>query len=164
MDVFLAKPITPEKLRMALSRSGGRGMGAPRPGRITHQADHEAGINLGLIRGLSDGSAEGLRREAAGFIASLDEAMNGVSIAQASSRAALSSAAHRVISHARMVGASALAQTAEDLQEFAASYTEAELARELEALCQQASALKETVSRILGPLEGAELGGARKTG
>jgi hypothetical protein len=63
-----------------------------------------------------------------------------------------------------MVGASALAQTAEDLQEFAASYTEAELARELEALCQQASALKETVSRILGPLEGAELGGARKTG
>jgi CheY-like chemotaxis protein len=165
MDVFLAKPITPEKLRMALSRPDGPGTGLPRPNAVAHPADREAGINLGLIRGLSDGSAEGLRREAASFIASLDEAMYGVAIAQASSsRAALSSAAHRVISHARMVGASALAQTAADLQEFAASYTEAELAQELGTLRKRAATLKETVARLLGPLEVAELGGARSAG
>jgi CheY-like chemotaxis protein len=154
MDVFLSKPITPEKLRMVLTGSAGPAQEKPRRGRNAHPSDQRAGMDLGLIRGLSDGSAEGLRREAANFISSLDEALGGVAAAEASrSRAALSSAAHRVISHARMVGAAALAQTAADLQEFAASYTEAELAQELGVLRQRARELKETVSRLLGPLE-----------
>jgi signal transduction histidine kinase/CheY-like chemotaxis protein len=163
MDVFLAKPITPEKLRRVLSGSAVHGPAAPQPDPVARGPDRDEGIELGLIRGLSDGSAEGLRREAASFIASLDEAMDGVSAAHEScSRAALSSAAHRVISHARMVGASALAQTAADLQEFAASYTEAELAQELLTLRQRAEALKAAVARLLGPLEEAALGDAGK--
>jgi signal transduction histidine kinase/CheY-like chemotaxis protein len=165
MDAFLAKPITPEKLRTVLSGLVGPGKEAQRPNRIAHRGDRETGVDLGLIRGLSDGSAEGLRREAASFITSLDEAMDGVSVAHASgSTAALSSAAHRVISHARMVGAQALAQTAADLQEFAGSYTDAELAQELGVLRHRAAALKDTVARLLGPLEEAPLGGDRKTG
>jgi signal transduction histidine kinase/CheY-like chemotaxis protein len=164
MDVFLAKPITPEKLRRVLSGSGGTGAQARRPDRVVPRADRDGGIELGLIRGLSDGSAEGLRREAASFIASLDDAMNGVSAAQASrSRNALSSAAHRVISHARMVGASGLAQTASDLQEFAASYTDSELAQELATLRQRAAALKETITGLLGPPEEVPPVGAERT-
>jgi CheY-like chemotaxis protein len=165
MDAFLAKPITPEKLRQVLSGSAGAISGGLHPSRTSHPAGREEGIDLGLIRGLSDGSAESLRAEALKFITSLDEAMDGVATANASrSRAALSSAAHRVISHARMVGALALAQTAADLQEFAASYTEAELAQELATLHQRAEALKETIDRLLGPLEGEALGAARQSG
>jgi signal transduction histidine kinase/CheY-like chemotaxis protein len=165
MDAFLAKPITPEKLRQVLSGSAASSPGAPRPSPAAHPANRGAGIDLGLIRGLSDGSAEGLRGEALKFITSLEEAMDGVSAAHAScSRAALSSAAHRVISHARMVGATALAQTAADLQEFAASYTEAELAQELLTLRQRAEALKGEIDRLLGPLEGEALGAARQAG
>jgi len=165
MDAFLSKPITPEKLRMVLAGPGGPGAEATRAAGIAPPSDRHAGIDLGLLRGLSDGSAEGLRREAENFVSSLDEAMNGVSAAEKScSRAALSSAAHRVISHARMVGAPDLAQTAADLQEFAASYTEAELAQELGILRRRSEALKETVSRLLGPLDSAGVGGSRKPG
>jgi CheY-like chemotaxis protein/anti-sigma regulatory factor (Ser/Thr protein kinase) len=157
MDVFLSKPITPEKLRTVLASSR-----EPPPGTAL-PADRRAGIDLGLIRGLSDGSAEGLRREAGNFISSLEDALGGVTAAEASrSRAAISSAAHRIISHARMVGAVALAQTAADLQEFAASYTEAELAQEIGVLRQRAGALKDTLGRLLGPIEAAAPGGSGK--
>jgi signal transduction histidine kinase/CheY-like chemotaxis protein len=165
MDVFVSKPITPEKLRSVLAGSSGHGAGTARTTRGSRPGDRQAGIELGLLRGLSDGSAEGLRREAATFISSLDEAMGGVSVAEKSrSRAAISSAAHRVISHARMVGAEALAQTAADLQEFAASYTEAELEQEIGILRRRADALKEAVSRLLGPLDPAAVVVSRNPG
>jgi hypothetical protein len=48
-----------------------------------------------------------------------------------------------------MVGASALAETARDLQDYAAAYTEDELAREIEVLRGRVSALKEAVARLL---------------
>ena len=150
MDVFLAKPITPEKLRAVLAGSRGPGADPSPAGGPAGLLRQEPAIELSLLRGLSDGSAEGLAREAASFVASLDEAMGGVTAARASrSRAAVSSAAHRIISHARMVGASALAETARDLQDYAAAYTEDELAREIEVLRGRVSALKEAVARLL---------------
>ena len=149
MDVFLAKPITPEKLRAVLAGQRGPGSGLQSSGAPGRQDRQDPGIELSLIRRLSDGSAEGLAREVARFVASLDEALDGVAAAHASSsRASVSSAAHRVISHARMVGASALAETASDLQDYAPAYTEAELAQEIEVLRGRASALKEAVARL----------------
>ncbi|HXN34642.1 MAG TPA: ATP-binding protein, partial [Opitutaceae bacterium] len=149
MDVFLAKPITPEKLRAVLAGPRGPGSGLQSSGAPGRQDREDSGIELSLIRRLSDGSAEGLAREVARFVASLDEALDGVAAAHASSsRASVSSAAHRVISHARMVGASALAETASDLQDYAPAYTEAELAQEIEVLRGRASALKEAVARL----------------
>jgi HPt (histidine-containing phosphotransfer) domain-containing protein len=149
MDAFLSKPITPEKLQAVLAASGAPGTGEVLASGAATTAPSESKIELTLIRRLSDGSPEGLQDEVARFVLSLDDALAGVAAAYSSgSRSALSSAAHRVLSHARMVGGAALAGSASDLQEFAAAYTEAELAREMEILGARAVDLKETVARL----------------
>jgi len=145
MDAFLAKPITPEKLRMVLSSAHG-----PETGSRQAPESGPTEIDLALIRHLCDGSPEGLRRELDSFSRSLDEALRGLAAAHASgSRKGLPAAAHRVISHARMVGASALARTAADLQDYAPAYSDAELAGEITLLAQHASALKDALARLL---------------
>jgi HPt (histidine-containing phosphotransfer) domain-containing protein len=149
MDAFLSKPITPEKLVAVLATSGASGAGNTFSGGTTPHSGEDSRIELTLIRRLSDGTPEGLQGEVARFVASLDEAMAGVSAAHSSgSRSALSSASHRVLSHARMVGGSALASAAADLQEFAAAYTETELAKEMDTLRTRADELKEAVARL----------------
>ena len=95
-----------------------------------------------MIRHLVDGSPEGLDRELASFVASLDETMRAVAEAHMSdSRSALSSAAHRVLSLARMVGAASLAGAAADLQDLACAYSEKELSEQIGILGRHAAAL-----------------------
>jgi len=59
----------------------------------------------------------------------------------------VSSAAHRVLSLARMVGADALCETAGDIQGFAAVHTDAELGQEIEMLRSRASELRYVLER-----------------
>jgi len=69
--------------------------------------------------------------------------VRGLAAARASaSRPAVSSAAHRVLSLARMVGAEDLSAAAADLQDFAEVYSDAELGSEIEALGRQARDLR----------------------
>jgi len=142
MDAFITKPVTPEKLSAALSRSPGLGLAET----SAHARSPESGgpaIELRMIRHLTDGTPESLDRELAGYVASLDQAVRGVADAHTSgSRAALSSAAHRVLSLARMVGAAALTAAATDLQDLAPAYTDTELAEQVGVLGQRAAALK----------------------
>jgi signal transduction histidine kinase/CheY-like chemotaxis protein len=151
MDAFMVKPITPEKLRAVLSAFNRPG---PRPGRElspSGSAQDIAGLRLELLLHLTDGSAASLGRELARYSASLDEAVRGLCAAHASdSRPAVSSAAHRVLSLARMVGADALSASAADMQEFAQAYTDAELAREVERLGRLAGDLKSLLARAAG--------------
>jgi signal transduction histidine kinase/HPt (histidine-containing phosphotransfer) domain-containing protein len=149
MDAFVTKPITPEKLVSVLTDLGG-------PGPITAALAipdlpkaGEAGLTLNLIRHLADGSPESIARELAAFAASLEEAMRGVSEARASGTpAGVSSAAHRVLSLARMVGAQQLSASATDIQDFASAYTDAELDDEIAKLVMHAKELDEALGRL----------------
>jgi signal transduction histidine kinase/ActR/RegA family two-component response regulator/HPt (histidine-containing phosphotransfer) domain-containing protein len=148
MDAFVSKPITPEKLGAVLADSDGSGR-LPEASGPGYTKPDAAGIRLDLLRHLSDGSPGAVGRQLAAFSASLDEAMRGVASARASSsRPAVSSAAHRVLSLARMVGAAALAETATDLQDYASAYTEAELDEEIDALFRHAGNLGSDLLRL----------------
>jgi signal transduction histidine kinase/CheY-like chemotaxis protein len=147
MDAFMTKPITPEKLRGVLTDHGGflPAPAAAEPGRA---APEIPGIRLELILHLANGSPGSLRRELGKFQASLDGAMRGVSAAQLSgSRQEAASAAHRVLSLAKMVGADALASTAADIQDYASVYTEAEFAQEIAILGRRATDLRNALAR-----------------
>ena len=153
MDAFVTKPITPEKLRAVLA------------GRCPPDLEAEAfappeaaltcapGLKLDLMVHLAGGSPGGLARELAGPAASLDESMRSVGAARASgSRPAVSSAAHRVLSLARMVGADGVAAAAADIQDYAGAYTEAELDEEIAALVRQAGDLGRALARFAAGL------------
>jgi signal transduction histidine kinase/ActR/RegA family two-component response regulator len=150
MDGFIAKPITPEKLRQALF--------SKEPERA--QAD-EPGIRLDLIRHLAGGAPGAVAREIARFSASMAEAMRGFEAAvESGSRRDVSSAAHRVLSLARMVGDDAMAAAASDLQEYASAYSDAELAQEAATLTRHAGDLSCMLTRLadgvaLSPSAGA---------
>jgi hypothetical protein len=138
----MAKPITPEKLRAVLDSSGVSGIEAEAPAPPDMGLAEAPGFKLDLIVHLAGGSPEGLARELTGLAASLDESVRSVRAARASgSRPAVSSAAHRVLSLARMVGADGVAAAAADVQGYACAYTEAELDGEIAALAGQAGEL-----------------------
>ncbi|HEY5227606.1 MAG TPA: ATP-binding protein [Opitutaceae bacterium] len=141
MDAFLTKPITPEKLRAVLSDPAAAPADSGVP--LASPAPDRPGINLGMIVHLSDGSEGSLEREIAKYVSSLDTALGDLIKALAQgSRPAVSSAAHRMLSLARMVGAEPLAGTAADVQNFAAAYTDSELSAEVGALAERAASLK----------------------
>lgn len=143
MDAFISKPITPEKLRTVLMAFNAAGPYPARAAPPVSPAPDIPGIKLGLLLHLTDGSAASLGRELARFDGSLGEAVQALAAAHASnSRPAVSSAAHRVLSLARMVGAEALASAAADMQDFAAAYSDAELAGEIQALERHAGDLR----------------------
>jgi len=142
MDAFITKPLTPEKLAAALSIAPSLGL-AEAPVQAPCLPSEGPEFELRLIRHLTDGTPESLDRELASYVSSLDEAVCRVAEAHMSgSRAALSSAAHRVLSLARMVGAASLTAAAADLQDLASAYTDTELAEQVGALGERAAALK----------------------
>ncbi|MGA7725860.1 MAG: ATP-binding protein [Opitutaceae bacterium] len=144
MDGCLTKPITPEKLRAALSALATATKSATGAGDM-------GSLDLRLVLQPTDGAKESRELKLAHFVAALDEALRGAIGAHASgSRTAVASAAHRVLSLARMVGAAALAETASDLQEYALVYTDAELAAEVGALCRHAAGLRRALAGNTG--------------
>jgi len=148
MDAFISKPITPEKLRTVLVAFNGSGPQEARGAPPIPAAQAVPGIRLDLLSHLADGSPDGLRRELARFADALEEAVRELAAAHAShSRPAVASAAHRVLSLARMVGAEPLCEAAVDLQGLASALTEAELDRQMETLRARAGDLRELLAR-----------------
>jgi CheY-like chemotaxis protein/HPt (histidine-containing phosphotransfer) domain-containing protein len=141
MDAFISKPITPGKLRAVLSELAGKAAAGEE--KVAPAVASPPGIDLTIILHLTDGTAASLEREIEKYRHSLNEARGDVRSAHAAdSRSAIASAAHRVLSLARMVGAQALAESAADLQDFAAACTESELAGEVDTLAARAAQLK----------------------
>jgi signal transduction histidine kinase/CheY-like chemotaxis protein len=152
MDAFLTKPITPEKLCSVLSGSKGAAPPATPAGGADREGGAELVLDLAMIRHLADGLPDGMEGELANFAASFDEAVRGIAAALASgSKPALASAAHRLLSHARMVGATALARTASDLQEFASAYSDTELAAEIALLAKRSVEVRDAMDRLRRP-------------
>jgi signal transduction histidine kinase/CheY-like chemotaxis protein len=152
MDAFITKPITPEKLHEAFAGWRGVALPAEHAAQPGSPQSVEPALDLGMIRHLVDGSPEGLDRELASFVASLDETMRAVAEAHMSdSRSALSSAAHRVLSLARMVGAASLAGAAADLQDLACAYSETELSEQIGILGTHAAALRKALLGLRRP-------------
>jgi CheY-like chemotaxis protein len=151
MDAFVTKPITPEKLGQVLSDLGGSLPATAALDVADSPEAGEPGLRLNLIRHLADGSPGSMDRELAAFTASLDEAVRGVAEARASGApSGVSSAAHRVLSLARMVGAQRLASSATDIQDFASAYTDAELNDEIAKLVMHANELEGALERLRG--------------
>jgi CheY-like chemotaxis protein len=156
MDAFITKPITPEKLNAVLTGSNGSEAGEAPAGAAAQREPGDPALDLKMIKHLSGGTPEGMERELSSFLASLDEAVLGITKALSTgSRPALSSAAHRVLSHARMVGATSLTRTAADLQEFATAYSEVELADEIALLARRSSELRAAVEHLRRPTAAA---------
>jgi signal transduction histidine kinase/ActR/RegA family two-component response regulator/HPt (histidine-containing phosphotransfer) domain-containing protein len=144
MDAFITKPITPEKLSALFAGGAAPGL----PAGPDFPASGVTGIRLDLILHLADGSPGAVKQQLAEYAASLAEAVRGVAAARSSgSRSEVSSAAHRVLSLARMVGAEPLAATAADIQDFASAYTETELGDEVAILLRHAAELTGALAR-----------------
>ena len=139
MDAFVTKPVTPDKLRAVLASTAAAGR------REAVTAPVIPGLDLGMILRSTDGSAAGIASELAQFVAATGEAMQCLEEAGAS-RAAVASAAHRILSLARIVGATGLAGAAADIQEYASVYPEAELAAEIAKLGIQVGELRNALT------------------
>lgn len=128
MDIFLSKPITPEKLRQALGQ-----MNAPIR-RINHQpAVAQPSVNLQMLTYLAGNDPELLRNEIKRFLNSVSDTREEVITAlRTLNRPALGRAAHRMLSHARMVECEELTAVSRDL-ETEASYAVEERLDELVA-------------------------------
>ncbi len=145
IDGRITKPITLERLAAFLLSWGC----IESRGRAATPRNPVEGINLDLILRHASPTPEGRSRELALFVEALDDALGKVTATGSSGvRSTLATAAHRVLSLARMVDAAGLAATAADIQEFCAVYTEEELEHELICLRQQASTLRSSLAEI----------------
>jgi signal transduction histidine kinase/CheY-like chemotaxis protein len=137
MDAFIAKPITVAKLRDAVA-----GEGAADPPQAPR-------LDLGILRHLSAASSGSLDSEISLLERALSDAVGALEAAHsAGSRSAVASAAHRVLSLARLVGAGSMSRSAADLQEFARVYTDRELAEEVILLSAHHRLLAAELGRI----------------
>jgi signal transduction histidine kinase/CheY-like chemotaxis protein len=111
MDAFVGKPLTPDKLRRVLIDAGRRLLTTA---SIDASAEvHAAALDTSLLEYLADGTPGGLATQAERFITALSEAHAEVLAAHAAGELnALGDAAHRVLGHGRMVGATALTKAA----------------------------------------------------
>ncbi len=142
MDVFLGKPITPEKLQTVLA-------GMPPIALPSASIDlpiDPSGLNLRMLNYLADNQPDGLKREIKRYLDSLTATHGEILEALLTrNRPALSKAAHRMLSHARMVEATTLTTITEELE------TEADYAenRRLEELGDELSAAITELRKML---------------
>ncbi|HEY1764872.1 MAG TPA: ATP-binding protein [Opitutaceae bacterium] len=150
MDAFLAKPVTPEKLSAILLSAKGTRFSEETADLSSPTPSWDREPDLELIRRLTDGSSGGLARELGRYLASLDEAMAGLAAARGTrAPQALASAAHRILSLARIVGAGSLSAAAADLQEFAAVYNPQEIDEQVVLVRREVDALHVNLERHL---------------
>lgn len=115
MDAFVGKPLTPEKLRRVLSAAGRRHLAAA----SMHLSPDVAApsVDVSLLEFISDGTNQGLSRQIELFLAALTEAEKKLTAAASQTDfTQLAEAAHGVLSHARLIGSSALATAAAGLE------------------------------------------------
>ncbi|MCF7759812.1 MAG: response regulator [Cephaloticoccus sp.] len=124
MDLFLSKPITPEKLQGALACLTHQ-MGPALP--VPVSAKESAGYNLQILTYLAGDAPGALDREIGRFLDAVSDVHREVRAAlRTSDRGALAKAAHRMLSHARMIEDNSLSTLAGEI-EIEAGY--ADLAR-----------------------------------
>jgi len=146
MDRFVAKPVTTEKLRRALAPASAAG--APPAAGVD--------IDLALFAPLAAGGEGARAAEAGRFQHAFEEALAGLERARSEGqRPAIASAAHRLFGLARLINATAVAETARDLQECAAVYSPDELALECATLRRRGlELLRALEARINSPGDG----------
>lgn len=148
IDGRITKPITPAAIESFLEPLG---LVSPAGGHAAGPvADPRGGgpdLSLILRPAGSEPAAKG--RELGRYVKALEDALGSADRARAEgSRPGVASAAHRVLSLARIVGAEGLAGRAADIQEFCAVYTEEELSAELAELRGQAADLKTALAAV----------------
>jgi len=143
MDAFLAKPVTPEKLKAVLEEWMRPKQAAP-PVEVSNAGEGD----LSLLAYLADGTRAGLDREVSRFLNSLGSSACEVLSALANkSRAGLARSAHRVASHAHLIGSTELAHAAEKLEEKSQLADFAELEKLASSLAAKIATLRETLPR-----------------
>jgi len=148
MDQFLTKPITPEKLASLLTGLPGAQLPAP-PVQVPGPDE----IDLRLIHYLAEGSPQAFERELARFLESFRTTVNTLGDAGRNTPTALASAAHALLSHARLVGSGELGKAAADLESAALAGDSAEYAQKTAEALACAERLRERLLRLLRPEE-----------
>jgi signal transduction histidine kinase/CheY-like chemotaxis protein len=119
MHAFIAKPVTPEKIRAALATPTGSFLAAPSIVMPDQEsADRaEEGLDLRSLKTIATDS-DGWQEQAARLEEMLQQDLTATEEAlQAQAWSAAHSAAHRIVSHARFVGAQRLSAIAGEVQQ-----------------------------------------------
>jgi signal transduction histidine kinase/CheY-like chemotaxis protein len=141
-DAFLTKPVTPERLRACLSMPPH----AVRPGLRFQFAPAE--LDLGLIRYAAGGDAAALRTQLDRFSSDLAQATATLERAAAEGPpAAVRSAAHALLSFARLVGASDLADGLMEIEAVCTTADPAHVSTLVATALAQSGVVRETLRR-----------------
>ncbi len=120
MDAFVGKPLTPEKLRKILIAAGRRLLTAASM-HVSPVAPNQV-LDVTLLDYMGDGTEQGLEKQVASFLAALADGETRLTQAyQARDFDALAYAAHYLLSHAKLVGSTALEEAAIALEQAARS-------------------------------------------
>jgi len=113
MDGFVAKPLSPEKLRQALLSIGTGAPTAP----SAHLASSPPGrYNYWILKYLANNEPAGLKAQIARYSATLKEFLDSLQTAAGARKwREMGSIAHQILAHARMVEANDLAEAATNL-------------------------------------------------
>lgn len=149
MDAFVGKPLTPEKLRKVL-------LSAARMLLSTASVDAPAAsvgsdLDVTLLKYLADDSENGLSVQVDRFVSTLHEAVEAVATAQQhGTPPALGDAAHHLLGHARMVGATRLIEVAVQFETAARAGDGASVTRLMPVLRNEAAAVTAALRRRFG--------------
>jgi HPt (histidine-containing phosphotransfer) domain-containing protein len=110
-----------------------------------------SGVDVSLLEYISDGTDQGLSHQIELFLTALLEAEKQLSLAALNNNLKLlGDAAHGVLSHARLVGSSALATAAADLQHAAQTQDRGAFGEPLLRVSREIQSLKAVVRRYPG--------------
>ena len=146
MDAFVGKPLTPDKLRKILIAAGRRLLTAA----SIHVSPHAPApvLDVSLLDYMSDGTDEGLENQVTCFLAALAEGETRLTKAyQARDFDALAYAAHYLLSHAKLVGSTALEEATINLERAARAQERAAFVGLLHRVHREIRALTEAMRR-----------------
>ena len=146
MDAFVGKPLTPEKLRKILIAAGRRLLTAA----SMHVSPSQPApvLDVSLLDYMGDGTEQGLEKQVVCFLAALAEGESRLTTAyQARDFDALAYAAHYLLSHAKMVGSTALEAAAIALEQAARAQDRAAFVGLLHHVHREIRALTEAMTQ-----------------
>lgn len=155
MDAFVGKPLTPDKLRKVLLSAANQMLGtgsiaAPLAVVVPAAPAGEPAkvVDLTLLEYLADGTEGGVGAQIERFVGELNAAhAHLLDTQQTTNLTALADAAHRVLGHARMVGAPRLTELLIQLETAARRMDQAGVDRALPALAPQIAELTAALRR-----------------
>ncbi len=157
MDAFVGKPLTPDKLRKVLLAAarqqvlGTASIHAPiEAAAPTPVANATSELDTKLLEYLADGAEGGLTAQAERFIEALDEAhAQMLAVSKSENPSLFGDAAHRILGHARMIGASGLVAGAIELETAARKSDATVVAKSLHVVEREIVTLKAALRRRL---------------